>query len=329
MRYEKPESIVRLALRMQGTAEGVSLDDIRDEFGVSRRTAERMRDAVRHIFPVDETRGDDGFKRWRVPPGIVRSLVHFSADELADMEMAINLLEQESLPDQAQNLKNVATKIRGLMKHETLRTVEPDLEALIEAEGFAMRPGPRPTIDRVVFEVLRNALKGSRKVEIHYLGRSSGAVSRQRVCPYGFLWGDRHYLVAFSLNSRVRDYRLFALANISKVVLLEEWFTPKADFSLKKYAEQSFRIFQEEPFDVVWKFSKLAAKDAEDFFFHPSQQKERLDDGSLIVKFRAGGALEMAWHLAIWNNEVEVLEPADFWERVEEQRDDLWGQEEE
>ncbi len=313
---------------MQGTADGISLNDIVNEYGVSRRTAERMRDAVRHIFPVDETRSDDGFKRWRIPPGIARSLVHFSADELADMEMAINLLERESLPEQAYSLKNVVIKIRSLMKHEALRTVEPDLEALIEAEGFAMRPGPRPAIDQDVFEVLRNALKGSRKVEIHYLGRSTGAVSRQRVCPYGFLWGDRHYLVAFSLNSRVRNYRLFAMSNISKAVLLDEWFTPKTDFSLKKYAEQSFCIFQEEPFDVVWKFSKLAARDAEGFFFHPSQQKERLDDGSLIVRFHAGGALEMAWHLATWNNEVEVLEPTDFWDRVEGQREEFWGEEE-
>jgi hypothetical protein len=30
-------------------------------------------------------------------------------------------------------------------------------------------------------------------------------------------------------------------------------------------------------------------------------------DGSLIVRFRAGGLLEMAWHLFTWRNEVKVL----------------------
>lgn len=33
-------------------------------------------------------------------------------------------------------------------------------------------------------------------------------------------------------------------------------------------------------------------------------------DGSLIVRFRAGGALEMSWHLFTWGSDVEVLEPA-------------------
>jgi superfamily II DNA or RNA helicase len=42
---------------------------------------------------------------------------------------------------------------------------------------------------------------------------------------------------------------------------------------------------------------RLAAE-AREFEFHPEQTMEDLDDGSLIVKFRAGGALEMSWHLS-------------------------------
>jgi predicted DNA-binding transcriptional regulator YafY len=57
------------------------------------------------------------------------------------------------------------------------------------------------------------------------------------------------------------------------------------------------------------KFSPQAAKDAKDFEFHPDQKTKRQNDGSLIVRFRAGGALEMCWHLFRWGKEVEVLEP--------------------
>jgi len=32
-------------------------------------------------------------------------------------------------------------------------------------------------------------------------------------------------------------------------------------------------------------------------------------DGSLDVKFRAGGLLEMAWHLYSWGDQVEVIAP--------------------
>ena len=50
MRYEGLTNIVKLAIRMQGLRGGMTLDGIRSEFGVSRRTAERMRDAVEQAF---------------------------------------------------------------------------------------------------------------------------------------------------------------------------------------------------------------------------------------------------------------------------------------
>ena len=54
MRYERLSGLLRLAIWLQGSHGGVTLADIREEFSVSRRTAERMRDAVRATFgPLD------------------------------------------------------------------------------------------------------------------------------------------------------------------------------------------------------------------------------------------------------------------------------------
>ena len=46
MRYERVQDVVRLAVRLQGSRGGMTLDDIQAGFSVSRRTAERLRDAV-------------------------------------------------------------------------------------------------------------------------------------------------------------------------------------------------------------------------------------------------------------------------------------------
>ena len=46
MRYERLQDIVRLAVRLQGALGGLTLDDIAADFSISRRTAERLRDAV-------------------------------------------------------------------------------------------------------------------------------------------------------------------------------------------------------------------------------------------------------------------------------------------
>ncbi len=60
---------------------------------------------------------------------------------------------------------------------------------------------------------------------------------------------------------------------------------------------------------MVWRFTPDNAPEARRFLFHPTQQMEDAPDGSLIVRFRAGGMLEMCWHLFRWGDQVEVLEP--------------------
>jgi predicted DNA-binding transcriptional regulator YafY len=43
--------------------------------------------------------------------------------------------------------------------------------------------------------------------------------------------------------------------------------------------------------------------------FHANQAVEPQPDGSVIVRFRASGMLELAWHLFTWGDKVEILAP--------------------
>jgi len=78
---------------------------------------------------------------------------------------------------------------------------------------------------------------------------------------------------------------------------------------LSEYAAQSFGVFQEEPIDVVLRFTPEAADDAAGWLFHPSQSLAREADGSLTVRFRAGGVQEMCWHLFTWGATVTIVAP--------------------
>lgn len=313
--YERAEDLLRLAIRMQGSATGVSLDDIEEMFGVGRRTAERMRDAITRTFGGLDTRpSGDRRLRWVLPANRM-PLLSIGADELAQLHAAVQLMRRENRHDAAETLEALLQKLRAVMDARQMRRIEPDLEALIEAEGLAMRPGPRLQIDHVVLGALRMAILKCHKVRIRYRSRQSGAVSRHKLCPYGFLYGTRPYLVAFSLNPRILDYRTFRLSGVLDVEETAEPFTRDPVFSLAAFARRSFGVFQEEPFDVAWKFAPEAAADAREWIFHPDQVTEDQPDGSLIVRFRAGGAREMAWHLYTWGDAVKVLEPKDFWMR--------------
>ena len=103
--------------------------------------------------------------------------------------------------------------------------------------------------------------------------------------------------------------RYWTLANMSEVRVTGEAFEFDEGFDLGEFARRSFGVFQEAPVDVTLRFDARAAADAASFLFHPGQATTRNDDGTLTVRFRAGGTREMCWHLFTWGQRVIVEEP--------------------
>ncbi|MCS3731371.1 helix-turn-helix transcriptional regulator [Bradyrhizobium betae] len=320
MRYEKLEALLRVALDMRASAEGISLEEIQRSYGISRRTAERMRDAIERVFPqMEQANPGEVPKRWRIRSGPIANLAGISTEELAALSTAAHIAKRDSIADLSARLETLAAKLKSLIRPESARRIGPDLEALMEAEGIALRPGPRLAISNALLEDLRHTILACKKIRLHYRARGTGKLSHQLVCPYGFLYGNRHYLVAYSLEDTVNDYRLFSLANIEKLEVHQGSFRRRKDFSLQGFAERSFGVFQEDPLDVVWRFTPQAAPDARQYLFHPAQAFEDQPDGSLLVRFRAGGALEMCWHLFTWGDQVRVVEPTQLRALLQEQ----------
>lgn len=318
MRYNRAERLIQLALEMQAARSGLTIIDIMERFDVSRRTAIRMRDAVIRAFPqADEVPSNDRTKRWRLNNGGAQAFSGITADDLATLEAAAQVFENANLGAHSENLRTLSAKIRGLLKDQEVRHVDPDLEALLEAEGLAHRPGPRPFIAAAVFQTLREAIMACRKVSFEYASRTGGTKRRRIVCPLGFLYGHRHYLVAQEVDGS--SVRSFSLPAMSSLKMERESFVRPPDFDLKKFVARCFGVFDEPPVDVVWKFSAEAAPLARQFVFHQSQRLEDMPDGSLTVSFRAGGHLEMAWHLMSWGHHVEVIKPQALREMMPDQ----------
>ena len=315
MRYERLTDIVNLAIRLQGTRGGLTMDDIVAEFGVSRRTAERMRDAVEAAFgPLQRVETGDNRIHWRLQSTSLRGLVRITPEELAELESAASRLDRTGLAERAGTLRELVAKLLALRRKRSAPAFGDELEALMQAEGSAMRPGPRPNIEHGLLPRLRDAIKSARKVEFNYVARSSGRHSRQLVEPYGVLYGNRAYLVGCA--DWAEEPRLWSLANASKARITGETFERDREFDLQVYAERSFGAFQEPPVDVVLRFEPGAARDAATFLFHPSQTLVENEDGSLTVRFRAGGLDEMCWHLFTWGTGVTVEKPAQLRERL-------------
>ena len=316
MRYEGLTNIVKLAIRMQGLRGGMTLNEIETEFGVSRRTAERMRDAVQEAFGVLElAENDDNKHHWRLRSDALRRLVSLSAEELAELGSAAETLERTGFEARASALRELDTKLRATLHTDSLERIEADIEALVQAEGLAMRAGPRPRLDRGLLARLREAITTCRIVEVRYLAQSTGRRSRQRIEPYGLIYGNRAFLVGRT-GWKNKNMRLWRLANMSEAEITGEAFTRDPDFDLEIYARRSFGTFQEKPVDAVLRFAAEAKRDASAFLFHPSQTMEENADGTLTVRFTAGGIDEICWHLVTWGESVTVEEPTRIRQRL-------------
>ncbi len=315
MRYERLKDIVTLAIRMQGLRAGMTLDGIRAEFGVSRSTAERMRDAVEWAFgPLEIAESDDNKNHWRLGSDALRRLARISATELADLAAAADTLDASGFGARASALRELDTKLRATLHGDSLARIEADIEVLAQAEGLAMRPGPRPQLDTDLLDSLRDAIATCRIVELRYLSQSTGRRSRQRIEPYGLLYGNRAFLVG--RTDWTGGMRLWRLANMSEPRVTGETFARDPGFDLEAYAKRSFGTFQEDPVDVVLRFTAEAKRDAAAFLFHPGQSVEENADGTLTVRFTAGGIDEMCWHLVTWGESVTVEEPNRLRERL-------------
>ena len=299
---------MELALLLQGTWRGLTLDDIRNEFEISRRTAERLRDAVEAVFgPLEQVDTGDPKRHWRLRAPALRRLVSVSAEELAELTNAAATLDRAGLEERAAMLRRLADKLRALLETEALSRLEPDLQALMVAEGLAMRPGPRPRLDDGLLALLRHAIKAGRVVAFDYLAQATGQRTRRRVQPYGIIYGNRAFLVGHT--ERGSELRLWRLANIGEASITDEPFTRDPAFDLKRFAKRSFGTYQEKPVTVVLRFAPRVAHDVTHFVFHPDQTVDHNDDGSLTVRFTAGGIDEICWHLFTWSDTVTVERP--------------------
>ena len=311
MSFGKAVDLLRLAMMATGSR-GVCLSEIEQEFAVVRRTAQRMTAALEEVFPATEREIDEaGRPRWRVPARAIAQLLSPSADELVALTSGVTQLERAGMGPEARNLASLERKVRALLPSGSGSRLAVDEETLLEAMGYATRPGPGPASLEEVDRAISLALKGPFLLRIAYQSRGDAAPSERLIEPLGILLGARRYLVAVDTAKRDGRNRHYRVEDIVSAEVTDTSFKYPLDFQIREYAQRAFGSYHFDPEygEVVWKFAPRAVDRAQRFQFHPSQRTELLKDGSLIVTFDASGHLEMAWHLYAWGDAVEVLEP--------------------
>jgi predicted DNA-binding transcriptional regulator YafY len=323
MSFEKAIDLLKLAEMAAARHIGVSLSDITEEFGCTYRTAQRMTRALEQTFTGVVTHTDDEQRKyWALQHRDLRLLAAqgLGDGELVALEMSIRRAERDGATNEVDALRRVRDRLLAAMPKPHARRTESDAEAILEALGFACRPGPKVTTNERLLSTIAAALRGPFLLSVVYGLKEEDGPARL-IEPYGLLLGIRKYLVG-KIQGEDDRMRHFRLDRIHAIQIEAQSFNRDPEFNLEDHAARAFASFQsdEEYGEVIWRFRPDAAPVAREFVFHPRQELVDDPDGSLLVRFHASGHLEMAWHLYMWGDAVEVLAPEPLRAMVERHR---------
>jgi predicted DNA-binding transcriptional regulator YafY len=163
---------------------------------------------------------------------------------------------------------------------------------------------------------LRQAILSMKLLRFVYHGGSRPG-ARREVAPFGIIFGRTNYLIgADAGTTKPKHWRLDRIEDLQS---LDKTAPPPADFDLAAFANTPFAYFEGPQEDVALRVLPHGMPDFRNFRFHPSQIVDKQADGSAIVRFRASGMLELAWHLFSWGDKVEILAPRSLREQMLEE----------
>ena len=163
-RLRKAEEIIELAMMFQNSFCGLCISDIQEHFECSRRSAERIKTLLFDMFPekIEEIESTDKKKRWRFIKGTMNVLISFTADDFANLEYLKSLSNDEQ---QIKALDELIAKIKALTPQKNLRTLDTDIDAILETEGFAVRQHSKNKVEKSVLDKIRIAMLSFKKLK--------------------------------------------------------------------------------------------------------------------------------------------------------------------
>lgn len=247
-RNSRESDILEILTKMQERVQGVCINDVMEEYGVSRSTAERWLDCIKLIIPQVEEIENNYSKRkyWGFKSGYMPEIVNFSAEEVANLEKIKKEQEKKGFKNKAELLEKTLGHIQVFGKRYKIK-MDNAIEMLMQTEGFAVHQRPKFNIDLNYLSIIREAMKTNKKITAKYNGKN------KTLSPYGLIYGEKIYLIAVE-GKKINPY-CYLLHKLSDVQITRETFD-KGDFNLEEFSKKSFGVYQGELNDVKLLFSK-------------------------------------------------------------------------
>ena len=170
---------------------------------------------------------------------------------------------------------------------------------------------PTAGVNPAVFAAVRQAVAERRRITIIYSGRTTEALRRLEVDPYGVAFRKHaRYLVGFSAAHR--EVRKFRISRIGAVESTPLHFSVPKGFSLEEFFLGAWYVFGGEPQEVGIQLSPRVARLVRERIQHPGQTFQTFSDGTVFYRARVRNLDEVAWWLVQYGGEAVVVYPAEL-----------------
>lgn len=177
-------------------------------------------------------------------------------------------------------------------------------------------PEAAPHIDPDIWEEAFRALRLGRTLDLSYQIPSRSKPYDTRVDPYHvvgyrgdwYIIGHCHYKKAM---------RVFSISRIRKVTVSADSFCVPPGFNFQEQWRNHFGIMAgDDEVCVRVRFRQDQAPYIQERDWHPAQEFEAQDDGSVVMSFKARHLFEVTRWVLSWGSAATVLEPPELVESV-------------
>jgi len=285
---------------------GATVREIAAEMNVSEKTIRRDLETFQRAgFPLQETVGEHGQKKWRLDAGKSTPGLSFTYDEAIALYLGRHLMEPLAGTLFWRGAQRAFRKIRATLGTNALKYVEKFggmfHQTMVGVSDYSKKAD--------LLDELMVGIEDQRAVFITYQSLRATEPVTYDVYPYGISY-HRGSLYLIGRAPRHDELRHWKVDRIEAVELTPVHFNRPVDFDMEQHLAKSFGVYQGHgDVHVKVRFSHAVSRYVQESHWHASQRITKQKDGGIIAEFDLDGTEEIKRWLMSFGKHAIVLEP--------------------
>lgn len=216
-RMKSSERRMKLILLLQQSNKRLTVDDIAERFGISRRTVFRDFNVLSELnVPVTW----DEYSGYGIMPGYKIPQLMFTSKELATIMVGLNFVKSQVDKTLVEDAKGVELKIKEVLPKELREFMESLKERTVVDPylnfGVEKKDGGN-------WYLISSAISQNKSIQFQYRSKADEKITDRKIDPYLIVFYRDHWNVIGYSHKRA-DVRNFVLDRMSEIRILEEKF---------------------------------------------------------------------------------------------------------